>query len=496
MPEPTRGTVLAETIDLRATEWLPPRQGDPGFVGKRLLPTAFGVALTDWLVLVSAFVVVSRLRFGLHWPLVWDRTITGWIVAVPVYLSLVVGVGWLTGHYAFGGIDSPSFHPRRVARLLGWTAMVTLALLFVTDRDEVSRLFLIGYFPTVLAGMAGVRFTARGWSRRRRKAGKGVVNVLVIGSGPVATGIVAESTGHPEAGVNVVGFLDDGGGLLLDYPRLGTFGDLSIVLEHVVVDEVVVCLPLEEWGRIGAIAKIVEQQGKAIRIPIPLPGTINSRSRLDQLAGIPVLSLVSAPDRPMVAACKRTIDVVLTWGAQIVFAPVMAVIALAILVTEGRPVLFAQPRVGLNGRTFTLWKFRTMVTDAENRLSELADLNERRGPAFKVAKDPRVTRLGRVLRATSLDELPQLWNVFKGDMSLVGPRPPIPSEVEQYHPWHRRRLSMKPGMTGLWQVSNRNDSDFDSWVALDLEYIDSWSIYLDFRILFRTVTAVLKLTGK
>ncbi|MGH9892669.1 MAG: sugar transferase, partial [bacterium] len=162
----------------------------------------------------------------------------------------------------------------------------------------------------------------------------------------------------------------------------------------------------------------------------------------------------------------------------------------------GRPVLFSQPRVGLHGRTFILRKFRTMVPDAEARFGEVAHLNERQGPVFKVEKDPRVTRFGRILRATSLDELPQLWNVLRGEMSLVGPRPPLHIEVEQYDPWHRRRLSMKPGMTGLWQVSNRNEASFDNWVSLDLQYIDTWSLTSDLRILARTIPAVIRLTGK
>jgi exopolysaccharide biosynthesis polyprenyl glycosylphosphotransferase len=319
---------------------------------------------------------------------------------------------------------------------------------------------------------------------------------LVIGSGPVAEGFTSEATAHAEAGLNVIGYLDSAGRSLLNYSRLGSIEDLPIVLEHLVVDEVVVCLPLDSWTRIGSIAQMVEQQGKAVRIPVQLPGTINSRSRLDHLAGVPVLSLVSAPDQPLATACKRLIDLLVAAVSLVVLSPLGALIALSILVHDGKPILFAQPRVGLNGRTFTLWKFRTMVVDAERRMDEVADLNERDGPVFKASRDPRVTPLGRVLRATSLDELPQLWNVLKGDMSLVGPRPALRSEVEQYDPWHRRRLSMKPGMTGLWQVSIRNDKQFDSWVARDLEYIDSWSLLEDLKILGRTIPAVLRLTGR
>ncbi len=173
----------------------------------------------------------------------------------------------------------------------------------------------------------------------------------------------------------------------------------------------------------------------------------------------------------------------------------MAAIALAIRLTSSGQVLFRQVRCGLNGRRFTLYKFRTMVEDAERRRPELHHLNEMDGPVFKVRRDPRVTRLGRLLRRYSLDELPQLWNVLSGTMSLVGPRPAIPEEVAQYQRWQRRRLSMRPGLTCLWQISGRNDLDFDRWMELDLEYIDSWSPLLDLKILARTVPVVLSGRG-
>jgi lipopolysaccharide/colanic/teichoic acid biosynthesis glycosyltransferase len=167
----------------------------------------------------------------------------------------------------------------------------------------------------------------------------------------------------------------------------------------------------------------------------------------------------------------------------------------AIAVTDGAPVLFRQRRTGLHGRDFDALKLRTMVRDAEARKAELAALNERTGPVFKMDDDPRVTPVGRFLRRTSIDELPQLVNVLRGDMSLVGPRPATLDEVERYAPWHRRRLSVKPGMTGLWQVSARNDPDFDNWVALDLAYIDSWSLQEDLKLLARTPVALLRNAG-
>jgi lipopolysaccharide/colanic/teichoic acid biosynthesis glycosyltransferase len=185
------------------------------------------------------------------------------------------------------------------------------------------------------------------------------------------------------------------------------------------------------------------------------------------------------------------IDLVLGLVALVVLGPILLAVGLVIIAVDGRPIFFRQTRVGLHGRPFQVVKFRTMTPDAEARLAELEALNEVRGHAFKLTDDPRRTRTGRWLRATSIDELPQLWNVLLGEMSLVGPRPPLPREVAGYDLWHRRRLSMKPGITGLWQVQARNDADFDRWVALDLAYIDRWSIWLDLKIMIRTIPAML-----
>jgi lipopolysaccharide/colanic/teichoic acid biosynthesis glycosyltransferase len=189
---------------------------------------------------------------------------------------------------------------------------------------------------------------------------------------------------------------------------------------------------------------------------------------------------------------KRAIDVVAAALALVLLSPLFLAVAFAILVRDGRPILFWQTRVGLHGRPFRVVKFRTMVPDAEARLAELEALNEIRGQAFKLTDDPRLTRTGRFLRKTSIDELPQLWNVVRGEMSLVGPRPPLEREVAGYDLWHRRRLSMTPGITGLWQVAGRRDDQFDRWVELDLAYIDRWSLWLDLKIVLRTVPAMLQ----
>ena len=210
---------------------------------------------------------------------------------------------------------------------------------------------------------------------------------------------------------------------------------------------------------------------------------------------MPLLTFSTTPYSQLQLMLKRGLDVLPSAVLLVLGLPVVSLIALMVKISSGGGVLFRQTRCGLNGRSFTLYKFRTMVADAEERRRDLEHLNEMNGPVFKLRSDPRVTWLGRFLRKFSLDELPQLWNVLRGDMSLVGPRPPIPEEVAQYQRWQRRRLAMKPGLTCLWQISGRNQIDFDRWMELDLEYIDSWSPMLDFEILLKTIPVVLSGRG-
>jgi exopolysaccharide biosynthesis polyprenyl glycosylphosphotransferase len=209
-----------------------------------------------------------------------------------------------------------------------------------------------------------------------------------------------------------------------------------------------------------------------------------------------VVSLLTGPRSTLALAAKRLIDIVGGAIGLVVLSPLLLGIAVSILLTDGRPVIYRQERVGLHGRRFMVVKFRSMVKDADALLDGLRDQNEIKGQAFKMTADPRITRVGRFLRKSSLDELPQLWNVLRGEMSLVGPRPPLPSEVEGYDVWHRRRLSMKPGMTGLWQIEGRHEPEFDQWVEKDLEYIDRWSPWLDIQIILRTIPAMLRTEGR
>ena len=294
---------------------------------------------------------------------------------------------------------------------------------------------------------------------------------------------------HPALGYRVIGFL---GRPSPSCPTvLGPLDAIEEIVHEGVVDEVVAAFGPDEGSYLEPVVSLCQQEGKRLRVVLR-PGLAPvSGGRVETVGGHEILTISNGPDRLLGLLVKRVLDVGLASLALLVLAPVLLVIALAVWLENRGPVLFRQTRVGLHGRPFTIIKFRTMVPDAELRLAELALLNEISGHAFKLSADPRVTRVGRALRRASLDELPQFWNVLRGQMSIVGPRPPLPDEVASYDLWHRRRLSMKPGITGLWQISARLEEEFDRWVELDLNYIDRWSLWLDLKIMLRTLPAMM-----
>jgi exopolysaccharide biosynthesis polyprenyl glycosylphosphotransferase len=275
---------------------------------------------------------------------------------------------------------------------------------------------------------------------------------------------------------------------------LGDFDELERLLDEQVVDEVVFTPPLEAMPQLLPYVRLCEEIGVTAHVQAEAL-SCHSQPELLSFHGIPLLAYAPARHSPELLSIKRVLDIVLAVIGITLAAPIMGVCALAVKLTSSGPIIFKQRRSGLNGRTFDMLKFRTMELGAEDRQKDLAPHNEAAGPVFKIERDPRVTRVGRFLRKWSLDELPQIFNVLRGDMSIVGPRPPIPSEVEQYDRWQRRRLSMRPGLTCLWQISGRHRIGFDDWMRLDLYYIDHWSLRLDFLILFRTISTVLGGTG-
>jgi exopolysaccharide biosynthesis polyprenyl glycosylphosphotransferase len=270
---------------------------------------------------------------------------------------------------------------------------------------------------------------------------------------------------------------------------------LSELLHSHVVDEVLFAVNREDLAGLEALMQQCEQEGIHMRMHLDfLPRGFN-HVFVERLGQIPLLTFASSPQNDFALAFKRLVDVVVAAAALLALCPVFLALALLIKLTSRGPVFYRQTRCGLGGRRFQLLKFRSMVANADQLLPNLEQFNERDGPAFKMRNDPRCTRVGRWMRILSLDELPQLWNVLLGHMSLVGPRPPLPDEVDQYQPWQRRRLRMRPGMTCLWALEGRSQLRFDNWVRLDLLYIDNWSVWLDFKILLKTIPAVLSGRG-
>ena len=308
--------------------------------------------------------------------------------------------------------------------------------------------------------------------------------------------------GHKYWGYKILGFISDGHHLPNAWAHARIFGnvaDLRRILEagsnDEPVDEIVFAVTRKKLDEMKQIFLFCEELGIRTRVALNFFQNRVARIELEELEGVPFLTFTTTPSNESQLAFKRASDVVVSALLLLIAAPMIVVVAAVIRVTSPGSVLFRQRRIGLNGRMFMLYKFRTMIANAHELRDDVLHLNEMNGPVFKAKSDPRITPVGRFLRRFSLDELPQLWNVFKGDMSLVGPRPPIPEEVASYHRWHRRRLSMKPGLTCLWQVSGRNDIDFDRWMQLDLQYIDNWSPSLDLKILLRTIPAVLSGRG-
>ena len=365
--------------------------------------------------------------------------------------------------------------------------------------DEFSRLWVL--LVAVLAGLLLIaeKLALRILSRYVRARGYNYRTVLIVGTHEGAVALADSILDHRYWGFKILGFVShpqaENPALPPRYKLLGTIDDILDIVDSEAVDDVLFCVNRRDLDRMEDLFLALHEQGIRTRFALNLFPHTKARTHFDELDGVPLLTFSTAPERPVPMAFKRLVDVAMSILLLAIGLPVVLAIALTIKLTSGGGVLYRQIRCGLNGRRFTLYKFRTMVAGAEARKGELLHLNEMNGPVFKLKRDPRVTWVGRILRRSSLDELPQLWNVLRGDMSLVGPRPPIPDEVAHYQRWQRRRLSMKPGLTCLWQISGRNQIDFDRWMELDLQYIDSWSPWLDMKILLKTVPAVLSGRG-
>ncbi len=330
--------------------------------------------------------------------------------------------------------------------------------------------------------------------RWRWNHGIGLERVLVVGGNGLSRQVMDGITNRPQLGYDLVGYLHHDvqpDTTRSTYPHLGNLDNLRHIVTARKIQQVILALPFWEHRRLPELVQICRSLDVEFHIAPDLYELSFDRVDIHQISGVPLISLKELTLKGWNLALKRGLDVALVMLSLPLLLPLLLLIALIVRLDTPGPALFRQKRVGRNGQIFTCYKFRTMVRDAERRKAELAALNEADGPLFKIRRDPRVTRVGRFLRHSSLDELPQLWNVLSGDMSLVGPRPALPEEVQQYSPTHRRRLEVTPGLTGLWQVLGRSDTSFDEMVRLDIYYAENWSVGMDIGILLKTLPVVI-----
>jgi len=443
-----------------------------------------------------------------------------WIV--PLAVTVWIGVGLLAGIYR-------EIHEEELRRaftdplLVGVVSTTLLfAITFAFKLEIISRLLLGLYAVVDLLAMVFFRLVARRFAAPLRRSLAGFRSFLLVGNAPelaeIARGIEAgERVGmrlfgfvriHPvaqaAAGQAVVGadgvrpgVTPTGRAPLGPTPELrGSYpvyelAQLPELLRRQVIDEVIFAVSKEELDTLEETFLICEEEGVKTRVLLSFFPHVISKVYLERLGEKPLLTFSATPEDESLLLLKRVVDFAMAFSLLIVLSPVFLLLALLIKLTSRGPVLYRQTRCGLGGRTFTLYKFRSMHPDADLRREELEALNELDGPAFKIRDDPRCTSIGRLMRRFSMDELPQLVNVLKGDMSFVGPRPPLPEEVEKYERWQRRRLRMQPGLTCLWALEGRSRLSFRRWMELDLEYIDNWSPALDWKILLRTIPVVL-----
>ncbi len=382
---------------------------------------------------------------------------------------------------------------RDIARTTLVVLALTLSTLFIFKQEDVSRLFLAFLFVAQPAVTLAGRVVLRYVFEAIRRQGHDARYMLIAGTGRLAQDFADRVESHPGLGMQIIGHLSAPGERrpVVSRPILGSVEDIEDILHSQVVDEVAVCLPPTAAQYLEPITGLAAGEGKTVRIPVDPVEEILPTAYQEEFDGFLVRSLIHDGQREAGLVAKRVLDIAGAGIGLVLLSPLLIGTAIVLLARQGSPILFRQTRVGLHGRPFSIFKFRTMVPGAEEQLEDVQHLNERSGVTFKAKNDPRITPIGRWLRTTSIDELPQLWNVLSGSMSLVGPRPPLPNEVAEYDIWHRRRLSMKPGITGLWQVEARHEPDFDRWVEHDLIYIDGWSIWLDLKILAKTLPALL-----
>jgi len=434
---------------------------------------AFNVWLFDLVLTAVSFLLAYRFRslFELEGHTVMPVQVYLWLLAIilPTWAVLLP---------VFRVYSDPGLRPLhqilRLSKAIGFAWLVMLAVQFFVKQDQTNRLIVL--FTLVLNYLLLVSYRVILFKITKHGA-LDVRHVAVVGVGPTAMEVARTIEEHRDWGLKLV----------------GVFNQVEVreILESGGIDELILLAERDSLDEFTQIFLMCEELGVTARVILNFFPHSIARMELHQFEGFPLLSFSTTPTNEALLLIRRVLDVALAVLLLVVTVPISLITALFIKLTSSGSVLFKQERCGLNGRLFVMYKFRSMVDNAEQRRVELDALNEMDGPVFKLSRDPRITLIGKIIRRFSIDELPQLYNVLRGDMSLVGPRPPLPQEVARYERWQRRRLSMKPGITCLWQISGRNQVSFDDWMKLDLTYIDNWSLLLDLKILLKTVPVVL-----
>ncbi|MDP9114319.1 MAG: sugar transferase [Acidobacteriota bacterium] len=460
----------------------------------------FGIS--DIVLTALAFLLAYRARTAMdHVPLEHDFYLTvpvqvlllGWSVAVWV----AVGMWW----QIYDRIDRS--HSRVILRDAFRQCLLSSVVIVLFEfalRLDLSRSFVAMFVVFSWMLLCGFRLNAgRVLGMVRREFGAPSY-VMVVGLGDAAMRMGRQIEEAASYGVRLSGFLSEPGDpapeeveLAAKYP-VRPLARLPDLLGQHVIDEIIFAVDSRRLAELEEVFLLCDEEGIRTRVAVDFFPHINSQVYLDRLGASPLLTFSATPHDEIRLLVKRATDILVAAAALILLSPLMLLVALLVRMTSRGPAIFRQTRCGLNGRRFTFYKFRSMCEDAEAQRASLQHLNAK-STAFKIHNDPRLTQVGRWLRKFSIDEWPQLWNVLKGDMSLVGPRPPLPAEVEQYKRWQRRRLRMRPGLTCLWVISGRDQVDFETWMRMDMEYIDTWSLGLDWKIMLRTIPQVLSGRG-
>jgi exopolysaccharide biosynthesis polyprenyl glycosylphosphotransferase len=425
----------------------------------------------------------NNVPYSVYWPM------AGLLTVVLILTSRHEGA------YDLGRNRSLSRDLYGVLNATTTAIMLLVVLVFFYRRLFYSRIIFVYAGVLILVFLGLARVARHAILTRMRQSGRGVDRVLIIGAGEVGRAVMRNIIAQPELGYRVIGFLDDDPSKAsTDIGPIKAFGPIENVPQVVkenAIDVVMVTLPWQYHRKVVRLVGEAEHAGIRAAVVPDLFQLSLGGVQVEEINGIPLISIKQTTLTGMNQVIKRAFDLSVTIPALIVSAPAWLLVALAIRLDSPGPVLFRQVRVGRHGEPFVFYKFRSMRQNAESELENLRELNEASGPLFKIRDDPRQTRVGRFIRRTSLDELPQFFNVLRGEMSLVGPRPGLPSEVTSYQDWQRRRLEIQPGMTGLWQVRGRSDLTFDEMVMLDIYYGENWSLGTDMAILVRTIPLAL-----